>query len=244
MTDQGPDISGSKGPGEDEVDLAAAEYVLGLTEGDARSIARERASADPAFAARIDAWEQRFSPLTGDVGEVTPPDTVWERIAGSIIAPSNVVALPNRPRWMNSLTVWRATAALSTLAAACLAIVLILPTKPSAPHAQQIATLTAPDGRPLYVATLDPAQNAVTVIPVGQVAASGRSPELWIIPAGGRPRPIGLLRVVSAKLPATAAVLSDSRVRAILAVSLEPRGGSTTGAPTGPVIAAGTLRPL
>ena len=120
MTDQGPDISGSKGPGEDEVDLAAAEYVLGLTEGDARSIARERASADPAFAARIDAWEQRFSPLTGDVGEVTPPDTVWERIAGSIIAPSNVVALPNRPRWMNSLTVWRATAALSTLAAACL----------------------------------------------------------------------------------------------------------------------------
>jgi len=250
MTDRGPDITGPEAPGGDDPDLAAAEQVLGLTDGAARLAAAERARADPAFAARLDAWERRFSPLIADVAPVRPPDAVWDRIAASIATPSPtstadggaVIAFPARRRWLESLTLWRAAAAVSTLAAACLALVLMIPSKPATPPAQQIATLTTPGGRVLYVATLDPARRTVTVAPVGDATAPDRSPELWIIPAGGKPRPVGLLPPARAlSLPTSSAVVGDATPKAVLAVSLEPLGGSPTGAPTGPVIATGTL---
>jgi anti-sigma-K factor RskA len=252
MSDQGPDITGPGGPDETDADLTAAEHVLGLTDGDARVAAADRARADPDFAARLDAWERRLSPLIGDVAPINPPDAVWTRIAGSIAAESlnsspatsTVFAFPDRGRGLDNLTVWRAATGLSALAAACLAIVLMLPSRPAAPAAQQIATLAAPDGKALYVATLDVTRDTVTVVPVGGLAAPGRSPELWIIPAGGKPRPVGLLPAASARLPASAAVISDAKAKAILAVSLEPHGGSPNGAPTGPVIASGPLQAL
>jgi anti-sigma-K factor RskA len=68
---------------------------------------------------------------------------------------------------------------------------------------------------------------------------------LWLIPPDGRPRAVGLLRadqtVVLAMPPELAALAKNN---AVLAVSLEPPGGSTTGLPTGPVIATGKLTSL
>jgi anti-sigma-K factor RskA len=66
---------------------------------------------------------------------------------------------------------------------------------------------------------------------------SGRSFELWALPDGGAPVSLGLLPAagsVSRELSAAqrAALQSATKV----AVSLEPAGGSRTGAPTGPVL--------
>jgi anti-sigma-K factor RskA len=67
-------------------------------------------------------------------------------------------------------------------------------------------------------------------------------PELWLIPADGVPRSLGVIglggtqRVTLA--PTLLELVADG---AVLAVSLEPVGGSPTGAPTGPVIATGRL---
>ena len=248
MTDQGPDMTDPTGPDGDDADLTAAEHVLGLLEGDARSRAAERVRTDPQFRAKVDAWERRFSPLIANTASVTPPDAVWARIAGSIAASptntSSVLPFPAQRRLRDNLTVWRAATALATLAAACLVIILMVPSRRAASADQQIATLATPDGKALYVASLDPARRAVTVVPLGEVATQGRSPELWIIPTGGKPRPVGLLLVASARLPVSAAVIGDARGMAILAVSLEPQGGSPTGAPTGPVIATGRLREI
>ena len=69
-----------------------------------------------------------------------------------------------------------------------------------------------------------------------------RVPELWLIPADGKPRPVGLLhadQTVTLTLPPDLAVFAKNN--AVLAVSLEPPGGSPTGQPTGPVIATGKL---
>jgi anti-sigma-K factor RskA len=68
--------------------------------------------------------------------------------------------------------------------------------------------------------------------------------ELWSVPPQGAPRSLGLISasgttVLSrAKLPAT--LLKGGT--AALAVSVEPPGGSPTGAPTGPVVFAGKLQ--
>ena len=67
-----------------------------------------------------------------------------------------------------------------------------------------------------------------------------RVAELWRIGGDKVPRPLGLL----APGAVTPALLKGARLPGaddILAISIEPRGGSPTGAPTGPVIATGAL---
>jgi anti-sigma-K factor RskA len=74
---------------------------------------------------------------------------------------------------------------------------------------------------------------------------NGRVPELWLIPADGKPRALGLLQAdhaVTLAMPAALSPLATSN--SVLAVSLEPQGGSPTGQPTGPVIASGKLENL
>ena len=70
-------------------------------------------------------------------------------------------------------------------------------------------------------------------------------PELWLIPTDGKPRALGLLQAdhaVTITVPTALAPLA--RRDSVLAVSLEPPGGSPTGQPTGPVIASGKLENL
>jgi anti-sigma-K factor RskA len=58
--------------------------------------------------------------------------------------------------------------------------------------------------------------------------------------AGAAPRSLGLVTDASARLPVPAA-LRQGAEGGSLAVSVEPKGGSPTGAPTGPVIYSGKL---
>jgi anti-sigma-K factor RskA len=83
------------------------------------------------------------------------------------------------------------------------------------------------------------------VSPAAFAAVPGRVPELWIIVPGNAPKSLGLLhadRAVTIAIPA--ALLPQTNTQAVLAVTIEQPGGSTTGAPTGPVVAQGKLTNL
>jgi len=67
---------------------------------------------------------------------------------------------------------------------------------------------------------------------------AGRSLELWALPASGAPRSLGLISARDASVVQRGRVSKDVTG---LAVSLEPAGGSPTGAPTGPVLFVGEL---
>jgi anti-sigma-K factor RskA len=80
------------------------------------------------------------------------------------------------------------------------------------------------------------------VVPASLLAADQRSYELWLIPPGDRPHSLGLIepgRPVRLTVPP--ALVARATTDAVLAVSVEPPGGSPTGQPTGPVIASGKL---
>ncbi len=81
--------------------------------------------------------------------------------------------------------------------------------------------------------------------PTRDLPAARGSAELWLIGADGKPKPLGLLdpaRPAAMRLPEP---LGRGVVeKAVLAVSLEPRGGSPTGLPTGPVVAKGAILAL
>jgi anti-sigma-K factor RskA len=93
------------------------------------------------------------------------------------------------------------------------------------------------------VAAYDPARQALIVT---SLMKPGEDPahvhELWVIPADGKPRSLG---VVPDKVAAAMTVRPEHRAMlaegVTLALSLEPEGGSPTGQPTGPVVMTGVM---
>ena len=67
--------------------------------------------------------------------------------------------------------------------------------------------------------------------------------ELWLLPAGGLPPvSLGVLDATgSQRRVFTAPAQGELQAGDMLAVSLEPAGGSPSGQPTGPVVSTGTL---
>ncbi len=218
-------------------ELLAAEYALGVLSGAERAAAEQRIARDQGFARLVAAWEQRLAPWAAEIAEVAPPAQVWDRIAGALPAQTQGGGL-----WQ-SLVFWRGLSlAAGTLAAACLAALIYLGalTQP-----QPLVATIEGDGHRHFVATIDTRHSTVAVVPAAFSADATRVPELWLIPADGKPRAVGLLRAnqtVTLTLSADLAALAKGD--AVLAVSLEPPGGSTTGLPTGPVIGTGKLTSL
>ena len=218
-------------------DLDAGEFVLGvLTEAESRDI-RSRALADPELDAAIAGWQARLAPLAGAVAPVAPPENLWRRIAaGTVlnIAPDDRAAELAAARGRRQVKVWR------TISAGCLALAAAFAGvayfgQPAAERG--LAVLAAPNA-PAPAFIVSARGGALDIRPLGAVAtASDRDLELWSLPAGAtRPASLGVLpaagrRIALAELPASGTQLL---------VSLEPRGGSPTGQPTGPVLYAGT----
>ena len=216
-------------------ELQAAEYALGVLASTDREAAVLRVAREPAFAALVAAWEERLAPWVAEIPELAPPPQVWERIAA---------ALPSEPQqragFWQSLVFWRSFGMVSALAAACLAVLLYL----SAGSQQFVASLDG-EGQHIFVAAVDVRRATVMVMPVAYRPDPVRVPELWLIPSGGKPLPLGVLTADRATQIAIPPAFADQARRdAVLAVSLEPPGGSPTGQPTGPVIGSGKLTNL
>ena len=90
---------------------------------------------------------------------------------------------------------------------------------------------------------MDLEHSRIIVVPATPVAVEhGRAAELWLIPAGQKPISVGLItRDQPTTLTLAPALLVRLGPTALLAVSVEPAGGSPTGQPTGPVIAKGAI---
>ncbi len=219
-----------------EDDLLAAEFALGVLADAERAAAEQRIAGDRGFALAVAAWEERLAPWAAEITEAAPP-AVWDRIAAALPA--------DKPQadgiWQN-LAFWRIFALASALAAACLgAFIYVGAISQQSPL---VAAIEA-NGSRAFVATIDARRGTIAVQPASYAADATREPELWLIPADGKPRPLGMLRAdraVSIAIPSDLAALTVSN--AVLAVSLEPPGGSPTGQPTGPVIATGKLTNL
>jgi anti-sigma-K factor RskA len=222
--------------GEDGNSLAA-EYVLGVLDAGQRRAAEQRLARDPAFAREVAFWEERLGGLATEVRPVTSPEHVWRRIDAALSQRTRPAHL-----W-NSLMFWRWSAlASAALAAASLAVVYVAVV--GSPRAPLVATLDA-GGRTGFLATIEPGRNAITIVPASLTNADQQALELWLIAPGDQPRSLGLIQAGRpVRITVPAALAGRVTANAALAVSLEPPGGSPTGAPTGPVIASGTLTNL
>ena len=217
-------------------EMLAAEYALGVLTGTEREAAARRVARERAFAALVAQWEGRLAPWAADIPEIAPPPQVWERIAAAL--PS---ATRQRAGFWQSLVFWRSFGVVSALAAACLAVLLYL--SAGSQQAALVASIEG-QGQRIFVASVDVKHATVTVMPVAYRPDPTRVPELWLIPSGGKPLPLGVLTADTAQIAIPPALAAQARRDGILAVSLEPPGGSPTGQPTGPVIGSGRLTNL
>jgi len=239
----------------DDLDLLAAELVLGVAEEPAVREARRLLARDPGFARRVEDWSRRLMPLLEAVPPVPPPPALWSRIEAALRArepePQQLLVRPARPGLLERLGFWRWYGLGATGVAAALAVLVALqplsvPLAPGPGDQRFVAVLGEGAASPTWLVTVDLAERRLTIRPVAEVQVADRDLELWLI-AGAEtpPRSLGLLDPEGARaLPIEAVLTTGFDEGSALAVSLEPLGGSPTGLPTGPVVYQGSILPI
>ncbi|KAB7647890.1 anti-sigma factor [Polymorphobacter fuscus] len=230
------------GLGADE--MLAMDFALGTLGRADRQAAILRMRSDPGFRALVEAWQAALSPLDAETPAVAPPADVWTAIAAELTPVATPVpARVEASGLWHSLAFWRSLALAATAAAAIAALQIgPAPQPPGAPPQLLVAALAGADGTPLLSAAYDPLRGAVVLTPATQRDDAGKSPELWVIEGEKPPRSLGVIDIRGPN----AHVVSSRQIAglaagSVLAISIEPLGGSPTGQPTGPVVATGKL---
>jgi len=234
-----------------EDDLLAAEYALGTLEPAQRAALAARRQREALLDAAIVAWEQRLAPLAEAAPEIEPERDYFPDIQARIRAASqlNITRIGEDPVTALRVRVarWRALALAASLVAAIVLVGAVgrEATREAAPH-EFVAVLQKSPDAPAFAISVNIDTREFTVRPVSAPAPTGKSYELWIIDAKlGAPKSLGVIDssdVTRAdKLRAyDPAVVAD----ATYAVTIEPPGGSPTGAPTSAPVYYGKLVPV
>lgn len=222
-------------------DRLSSEYVLGTLSGPARRRFESLLPAHPSLREAVAQWQTRLEPLAASIEPVEAPPQVWQRIESRLFPDASAASVSQALPWWRRVGVWRA---LSGLATAALVVVLVVgPQRP--PQAPIVVVLGAnPEAaQPVparFVASVSPDGRALVLRPIDAPALTAQQAlELWAVPATGAPRSLGLVKADGATTLVRAQLLRDT---AAFAVSVEPAGGSPTGAPTGPIVSLGKLQ--
>jgi anti-sigma-K factor RskA len=232
------------GPERESDDLLAAEYVLGVLPADERQQAARRIDTDPAFARLVDRWEVHLSPIGSAYSPVEAPASVKAAIDRQLFSQAPVTRT-ERPGLWSSLAFWRGLAVAALAALALYVAVPYIAPSSETPQTMMVASLAAEGSDVHYLAVYDARQGEVALSHVSGERAAGHDFELWMIEGSNAPVSMG---VIPAGASAHIEIAPEARQKlaagAVLAVSLEPAGGSPTGQPTGPVVAAGDLKTI
>ncbi len=212
----------------------AAEYALGTLRGAARIQFERKMRDDPMLSAEVARWQEAFTQLDNQIIPVIPPASVWKRIQHNLtLQPEKRPVQAKRP--VRGYIGWALAAGLAAL--------LLIPhllVQPAAPTPVAILASSAGQQNGQWVVSVDMSTRSLLLTPLSAPdLAADRSLELWAIPPGGKPRSLGLLNTQQPTQLTLAAKMPDPGYT--LAISLEPRGGSPTGQPTGAVLYSGTL---
>ena len=221
-------------------DKLAAEYVLGTLRGQARTRFQSLLRYEPDLRRRVGEWEARITPLALAAGEIAPPTRLWQALSRRIAGTARGAG------WSASLAFWRGLAVTSTAFALILATFIGMAPRPEPPMAM-VAVMNDDNGQPAMVVSWPPMKAMrdphlrVKVVQEHPTMSAGTSWEMWMLPPGkAAPVSLGLIttdvdQVMKLK-PALAARMDGAWG---VAMSIEPAGGSPTGAPTGSVIFKG-----
>ncbi|HEY7642405.1 MAG TPA: anti-sigma factor [Steroidobacteraceae bacterium] len=214
------------------LDELAAQYVLGTLRGPARRRFERYCASNVAALHAVRRWEDRLVDMVAGVVPVAPSALVWDRIKFRIRRERAL-----RPKRATSLFGdWRFAVAAGI---AALAIAFGVWTGFGPGSSQPVANFMDQQQAQLWSIEAPRSRGELRVAAADNLALDpARAYELWALPGeGAAPVSLGLMpKSGRGKLQ-----LNDAQRLALsrshqLAISLEPPGGSPTGAPTGPVL--------
>lgn len=168
---------------------------------------------------------------------------MWSGVENTLFKPPETQTAGGGLR--SSLALWRGLAFGAVLLAVGSLVYPQIADQGAGDASRLTATLQSDETADKFVAGYDSGSHELVLTALSQVPDTGRDYELWLIEGDSAPVSPG---VVPGGQSARVAVPEPLRAKLVagnlLAVSVEPQGGSTTGAPTGPVVAAGKISPL
>ena len=216
--------------------ILVAEFALGMLEGGERDRMARRIDAEAALQAELRLWQLQLSGLDAEFVEAEPPRDAFRRIE------SRLYGEPKPARWWDSLALWRGLAAGGVaVAVAAMGVSLLQPRIDPQDIANQLVAALQQDGSNVsFVALYNPSTGSIRLTSLSGAAVPDKDFELWAIEGTSAPVSMGVIGVdqrVERRVPD--AVLPGFAAGTVLAVTLEPKGGSPTGDPTGPIVAKG-----
>ncbi|MDE1994308.1 MAG: anti-sigma factor [Rhizobiaceae bacterium] len=227
----------SKG-GRSRDEVLAGEYVLGVLSLEDRQKVERRMRSDRQFAAIVSRWEQNLSGFNDDYDAVMPPASVFPKIEKRVFGEVAFGA-----HLWNSLLLWRSVA-LGSLFLAAGVIAFTIANNIAQPQAgrQLMASLSSQNGAINLLASYDSSNGMLKVTPVAAGKPEEKSLELWLIRGSDPAEALGVLpQTGGGEIVLPPDVHGKLAEGAIIAISVEPFGGSPTGKPTGDVVASGTI---
>ncbi|MFZ6849073.1 anti-sigma factor [Undibacterium sp. RuRC25W] len=222
----------------------AAQYVLGTLRGGARRRFEGWLQTEANLRHVVRQWESHLLPMAEMTPTAVPSSQVWERIRQRVGLPETK---PDRWRFWRELredlAFWRGLGLASTAAVMILLSVLFstLERQQTEQSGEQfVATLTDEKAQAVALITGDKQRAEIVVRMVStQTIRADQSLELWSISKEGKVHSLGLIASAG---QATLRMPDHMRTQeqAVLAISLEPKGGSgNPEKPSGPILFKG-----
>ncbi|MEP5937065.1 MAG: anti-sigma factor [Erythrobacter sp.] len=232
-----------------DLDQLAAEYVLGVLEGEDLMMARGRIAREPEFADAVAQWESQLAPMLDDVGAIEPSPQLWDKIQAELHAqPDSGATVIELATLRQKLRNWQVAGTASAMAAvAALAMVVLAPGQPGAPNvtpteAPLVASIPIADTPLRLGVTYLPDRSEMLVSASGLSADGVHDHELWLVPPEGELLSLGVVipgeeRRVALSQDITNSIANGSE----LLLTREPLGGKPAGVDAGPVVASGAF---
>ena len=219
------------------LDALCGEYLVGTLRGAARRRFERALAEEPLVAQRLNYWEQTAAVNYSDKVAMQPSPDLWRRVERDLELHRFV------PPWYARLGLWRIWAVTATLA---LVVAVVVPNLHLGAAPPQFATVAVLSGKaPESTVTAELARSSHRLrlhASRPAQASTSQSFELWLLPAdGAAPVPLAVIGALDSEIDLGTAQVGRLAAGAKLAISVEPAGGSPTGAPTGPVILVGAI---
>lgn len=216
-----------------EPDPRAAEYVLRLLEPAEEAAFEATMRDDRALQTEVAEWIGHFEALNVEFAEQSVRNSVKARLMERLFDEPRARA----PFWQR-IWVWQGVSLAALVLAAVLGVQALLGPGTVPGSAVYVSEIVAEDQSLRLLAVYDPSAGGLRITRTAGEAPEGRVLELWAIRGDAAPVSLGVLpEAENAAVPLPEAFRDGDGL--ILAISEEPPGGSTTGAPTGAVLAVG-----
>jgi anti-sigma-K factor RskA len=233
----------------DSPSIRAGEYVLGTLSGAERDAFEIDLAGDTQLQVAVQAWERRLAPLAGMNVLERPSSTVWAEIERKLDAetrtmtqasPANSATIVQLRR---SVRVWRGFTAASAALAAALALFIVVGERMQVaePGQDYVAVVNRGGDLPALIVHVDTREGVVRVRSLAAQTPSNKSLELWYVAAGQAPKSLGLVENSKGPFVLPASLRQTDVEGSSIAVSVEQKGGSTTGAPSNQIVYQGKL---